>query len=168
MSLTRKQQELINTVEIFNTKWSHKIEEINTVPAKYPLHGFDSHRIKWDDPDEKCFWYITRESWTKENGELYTVYDIKNKYWIKIGKRDSFIKETGFYILQPTFMISPPNKSYEEGGINYGKPYLGNTIYKNGLVYKLFHTRNQTKTCPSHLITAWQGCDHSYPVIPTI
>jgi hypothetical protein len=165
MSLTRKQQELINTVEIFTTKWSHKMDEINTTPATYPLEGFDSHRIRWNDPDTKSFWYITRETWTQRNGELYTVYDVYNKYWIKTGKlkRNSFIKETGFYILEPTPLISP-KAPYKEGGIHYGKPYYGNTLYKNGLVYKLHTTKNATKTCPSHLITTWQGYDDTYPI----
>jgi hypothetical protein len=147
MSLTNKEQELINCVENFNTEWKCKIDEMNAIPAMFPKNGIQDEHLNWEDAEKKMRWSLWRETLMSNDGREITLYTYHVRWLYGKGRcrAGDTIKQTRIEIHKADDLsryISIP-KNRLEGEIKYGIPFKAGTntlylyLYMTGLVYKL-------------------------------
>ncbi len=159
MHPTNKEQELINVVEDFNSKWRHKIDEINLIPATFPKDNCQIECIYWADESVKQKWKLHRETWMNHKNEEITYYTY-GVYWL-YGKgycrKGDIIKhaEIEIYNAQHYLQFVRIPLCRMPNGARYGQPFTRDRpyIYKDDTIYKLISCSKANKPSPTVVIS---------------
>ena len=145
MPLTNKEHELINCVNNFNAERKSKMDEMNSIPARFPENGFHDEYIYWEDVEKKMKYKLGRESFKSRSGRdiIYYTYEVRWLYGKGYCRYGDTIKQTCFEIWNSpndisSIMSIPKNRL--NGESKYGVPFRYNDsiyLHMDGLIYRL-------------------------------
>jgi hypothetical protein len=161
MTLTSKQQELINTVDDYNIQWKCKLDEINVRPSTFSTDKVHDELLYWNDDAKKMRWAIHRETFVYKDMNI-THYTFRTCWLFGKGRcrAGDAIKSTSIEIYGDEHTLTKVPANRKEGKPYYGvpfkhtcvEPFGGYTtydyLYKDGMLYKLIDAYCAKKQLP--------------------